>query len=705
MILIMLADIDSICDRFEEELNLGRRPQIETYLEDLDETFREVTFDELLRLEVESRRKAGESVVPEDYAKRFPDLVDTIHLVLEYQWSVPPLITVDDLPRFTHKEQLGGGSFGVVHLYRDELLHCDVAIKFLTKTRNPKPLLDEARKLAGVRHAGIVSILNVGNPASGASYIVMDYVKGGTLSDLIRRETRLEHRRAAEIIMLVADAVHHAHTCDSLLIHRDLKPENILLDSHDKPQVADFGLAISESDRRAGRGGVGGSLAYMAPEQCDGEDVDVRSDVWALGVIFYELIAGRRPFDGKRNEVVDQICHKNPPPLSGNHSTIPKDLERICSKALSKVREDRYSTAGELADALRSWLDPRFRSPRQPQSGPPGDAGLAPDDYSYVERESDVSFHRYLAGGISIIQVRGTRQVGKTSLLARGFHRARTEGMHCVYVDFQKFNKDSLKTLESFYRTVGKEISTSLKIGRLIEDIWDDMSSNNDNLEAYIKTILKDDSSRRVLIVLDEVERLLGHDYHTDFFGLLRSWHNNRAHDEERIWNRLTLSISYATEPHRLIKDPNQSPFNVGEQVMLNDFTLPQLDELNRHRGQPLKTTEDLNRFLRFLGGQPYLSNRGLYKLAVSGINLDEFEVLARSKSGPFDDHLQALCKRLDKSPSLRDAVISVLRGSTRVPREDFDFGVELGILAGDSPKHAYLRCRLYELYLGEILL
>ncbi len=258
--------------------------------------------------------------------------------------------------RYSIIRRLGKGAFGEVLLGYDEELRRPVAIK----VPNPKRIsqagdldafLTEARILASLDHPQIVPVYDVGRTEDGRYFIVSKFIDG---SDL---KTRSEHGRlslheSVELIRQVAEALHHAHTRG--LVHRDIKPANILINKLGQPCVTDFGLALKEADFGSGAN-IAGTPCYMSPEQARGESdrVDGRSDIFSLGVVFYELLTGRKPFRGKSYEkVLEHITTSEPRPPRQIDDTIPRALEAICLKALSKRVGDRYTTAKDMAEEL-----------------------------------------------------------------------------------------------------------------------------------------------------------------------------------------------------------------------------------------------------------------------------------------------------------------------------------------------------------------
>lgn len=261
------------------------------------------------------------------------------------------------LGRYQLLEMVGQGGFGQVWRSRDTELERDVAIKIprpdrLGSPEQAKRFLEEARKAAKLDHPGIVPVYDSGRQGS-RYFIVSKWIDGPSLAERLKGE-RLSPDESTEIVAQVADALNHAHSRD--LVHRDVKPGNILLDTQGRAYVTDFGIAVTGDELLRESGSISGTPTYMAPEQASGEVLRItpRTDIYSLGVVLYELLTGRLPFQGKSLlELREQICRREPWSLRAINPTLPADLERICLKAMAKDPGQRYATAGDMAGDLR----------------------------------------------------------------------------------------------------------------------------------------------------------------------------------------------------------------------------------------------------------------------------------------------------------------------------------------------------------------
>ena len=257
--------------------------------------------------------------------------------------------------RYEIKSELGRGGMATVYLGYDALFDREVAIKVLPAEFLHDPQFSvrfhrEAKVIAALEHPAIVPVYDVGE-ADGLPYFIMRYMDGGSLADLLAKG-EISLKEVARIIRAIAPALDDSH--QKGIVHRDLKPANILFDSNNQPYLSDFGIAkISGSQTNVTGSAIIGTPAYMSPEQAQGQEIDGRSDVYALGAIIYRMLTGTRPFigDTPMSMAIKHITDPTPDILKDNPE-LPVSATAFMYKAMAKDPDYRFQTATELADAL-----------------------------------------------------------------------------------------------------------------------------------------------------------------------------------------------------------------------------------------------------------------------------------------------------------------------------------------------------------------
>jgi eukaryotic-like serine/threonine-protein kinase len=408
------GDLDRACDAFEAAWRRGERPRIESVLNDFPPQQKTKLFRELLSLDAEYRKQAGVAVKLEDYQGRFPDFIAELNdffspTVKQDERTADYGRTIrQDAGDEAVSEQFGGesdtcghfqivgaharGGLGAVYVARDLELNRRVALKrihdqFVDDPECRSRFSLEARVTGNLEHPGIVPVYGLGVDASGKPYYAMRFVEGETLKDAAARLhaaspgrlSGLELRKLLRHFSDVCQALEYAHSRG--VLHRDLKPANIMLGKHGETLVVDWGLAKvvgaddgatapaeesigaawqpeSAADSNTQVGDVVGTPAYMSPEQARGEvdRLGPAGDVYSLGATLYFLLTGRHPFQGDPRTVIAQVKVGLKTSPRAAASSIPRNLEAICLKAMSLAPEDRYRSAGALLEDLDRFL-------------------------------------------------------------------------------------------------------------------------------------------------------------------------------------------------------------------------------------------------------------------------------------------------------------------------------------------------------------
>ncbi len=401
-------------------------------------------------------------------------------------------------------------------LSRDPELQRDVILKVprldrLVDEQQVERFFQEAKTIAQLDHPGIVRVFDVGRAATGECYFVMEFVDGMTLSELLQQES-LPPVRCAELMAEVAEAMHEAHKRG--FVHGDLKPSNILIDKEGHARVADFGLSVHVDTQWRHKGQVSGTPSFMSPEQVRGEShrFDGRTDLWSIGVLMYVVLTGKFPFSGVDADMFDSILHSHPRPLRQIDDSIPRPLENICLRCLSKRMTDRYPTALDLAENLRGWIsdakdNDRMLADTAPLTGP-FDAGTENESLvssppaaqviprglrSFDDRDADF-FLRLIPGPCDRNGLPERIQAWKTRIESTDPDRAFSVGL--------------------IYGPSGCGKSSFVKAGLLPQ--------LNDSVTPLYIECSRDDTERRILGAIHKVNRLIADDSLVDAMAALR---------------------------------------------------------------------------------------------------------------------------------------------------------------------------------------
>jgi serine/threonine protein kinase len=329
----------------------------------------EVLFDQCSDLPPAQRRRFLEVAVAGDVALRREveellasaeraDSTGRLERIVAAAFDLPraPIGKPQPGDRYELLEKLGAGGMGTVYRANDHGTGRVVALKFLVESLAGDPVLKrrflrEAQAAAALDHLNIGAIHGVEETEDGRLFIVMPYYEGGTLKSRIAKEP-LSVTDAIACAEQVADGLAHAHAAG--VIHRDIKPANLIFAGDGSLKILDFGIAKIVGEKLTRTGLVLGTLAYMSPEQAAGASLDHRTDLWALGVVFHEMLTGRPPFSAPSIELLFRaVRHDEPPTVRSLRAEVPPGVEAVVSRLLQKEPDRRYPDAASVAATLR----------------------------------------------------------------------------------------------------------------------------------------------------------------------------------------------------------------------------------------------------------------------------------------------------------------------------------------------------------------
>ncbi|WP_417376936.1 protein kinase domain-containing protein [Gimesia maris] len=382
------ARIEECCEDFEQSWQNGDSPSLEQTLFDFTPPTRSVLLKELILIERYYRlRETGKIVSERELLDEHPEIAEELSQLFTASHSARTRIadqsdsgsgrlTVQEarphfeqfparFGRYQIMSRLGEGSMGCVYLARDSQLERSVALKLPQINWHTDKLViarfyREARAAANLNHPNLCSVYDV-DVIDGLHFITMEFIEGESLAALILSGQKFSQQEIVQLIQQLAQALELAH--QQGIVHRDLKPANIMIRQDGTPIITDFGLALMSQNEEATQitqhGQIMGSPSYMSPEQVDG-DLDIigpASDVYSLGVIMYELLAGQRPFQGSTASILSQITKGDPRPVREIQPEIDSRLDQICRKMLARSIELRYATMQDVVQVLATWQE------------------------------------------------------------------------------------------------------------------------------------------------------------------------------------------------------------------------------------------------------------------------------------------------------------------------------------------------------------
>ncbi|WJW70307.1 AAA-like domain-containing protein (plasmid) [Candidatus Chlorohelix allophototropha] len=639
--------------------------------------------------------------------------------------------------KYQIKGEIGSGGLGSVYLATDLKLKRAVAIKTLRHNRTNfsqqlpgtfEEYLARFEREAAISsyftaNPNIITVFGLEQDETQHYYLIMEYFEGGSLSDLLKREGKLSIERACAITLDLCRALAEIHRHPADIVHRDLKPANVLLRANGQAVIADFGVAQIGHESKRESDIVAphpGSQPYMSPEQRGNSGyLTPASDLYSLGLLLYEMLVGK---------MYSKIKKLPPSQLT---PAIPVWLDSLLIKLLDNEPEKRYQQAEEVLSELQKGLD-RLKSEEETAETTPlpgrekkADTPLHAEPYSepvplaqllplekpegtmstqshfYIERQSDpIALETIRQQGVTIT-IKAPRQMGKSSLLLRVREEALKQKKQVALLDFQLIDKPALTNPDLFFRQFCDWLTDELELASKVTEYWETPLGNSQRTTRYMQRYLLKTIEGPLVLAMDEVDRIFDTPFRSDFFGMLRSWHNSRQ--SQSLWQQLDLVLVTSTEPYQLIEDLNQSPFNVGEVIELADFSGEQVVELNRRYQTPL-SPQELAKLITLLGGHPYLVRRGLYLVASGRITAQELFSRATQEQGPFGDHLRNHLFRLYEREELVEGMRQVLQKQQCLDERVY-FRLRGAGLVKREGRLVVPRCQLYSEYFRAVAL
>lgn len=615
--------------------------------------------------------------------------------------------------RYYLESLLGKGGMGEVYRAFDIHLGRIVALKIMTMPAQGQHSHDLLKRFeqeisisARFNSPHIVQVTDLGLTEDGYPYYVMEYLQGETLRTLLKREAYLSLERVVTIVIQLCEGLDYAHQYG--VVHRDLKPENIFLSPGplgDLVKIIDFGIAkIIRSNRDSQTtltqvGSFLGTLQYAAPEQCEGNDVDRRTDIYSLGVLSYELLSGTNPFGLDREAAISAYrwmdCHvtRTPIPLQDQPhcGNVPPPIIAAIQKCMEKSPANRFASAGELRDILKASLSLNqglgtkhevsvsgqdeiltIPKPADPSNlnqfkeeillYPSGPIPVGASVYVPLPIEDQIYKELHRSG--SLVRIKAPKEMGKTSLLLRILDYAQGLGYAVVSLSLDQVDQTILGDLNRLLRWLCISVARQLEFSPQLDHYWDEEIGNKVSCTQYFRGYILKQLDVPLLIAFDEINQIFEFpQVAKDFLPLLRFWFEESK--RQPAWQKLRMVVVHSTEIYVPLQ-LKQSPFNVGTPIQLEGFSLEQIKQL-AYCYHLVEQENELERLMALVGGHPALVHLAIYHLKHKGISTDQLLETAPTLSGIFGYHLQRHLVVVQEQPELVEALQQVMNSSEPV--------------------------------------
>lgn len=587
--------------------------------------------------------------------------------------------------RYQIIKPLGGGGFGCTYLARDLQLPnkpACVVKQLKVQLHNPQEIAiakrlfeNEAKTLNDLGSHDQIPRLFAHFEQNGEFYLVQEFIEGQTLDREISGGRRWSQKELVSSLWDILQVLAFVHS--SQVIHRDIKPTNLIRRKRDRKIVLiDFGAVkalskdsmdfLKEANKET-RTVVVGSLVYMPNEQLAGQP-KFCSDIYALGIMCLQAFTGLAFKELPKEEQTNEYnCAKA---VAKVNLQINRGLAAIIDKMMRYDYRQRYRDAGEVLQALEKLLNitnttntattlaatstPKTPAPPSPFQLEEPEGQIEVGSPFYIQRppiEKDCCETMLRAG--SLIRIKAPRQMGKSSLLSRTLAFAKYKGYQVAHLYFQQADSDVFSDLDLFLQWFCASIAAELDLEDNLDQQWQGVLGSKNKCTKYFQRYLLTAKEPPLVLGLDEVDLVFQYPkIATDFFGLLRAWHEKAKNEE--IWKKLRLVIVHSKDVY-IPLNINQSPFNVGLPIELPELTLAQIAELVQ-RHQLSWQSVQIEQLLHLTGGHPYLVRQALYQISRGRLDWESLLKVAATEEGIYGDHLRRQFGNLREDPELLQA-------------------------------------------------